>query len=64
MNIVHYLSFKFNFMRKSVTLLFILFTAEFLLAQCQFMSERDFEAVKYRLSVIVAISTPFNLQWI
>lgn len=37
-------------MKKSVSLLFILFTAEFLLAQCQFMSERDFEAVKYRLS--------------
>ncbi|MCE2962202.1 MAG: DUF4476 domain-containing protein [Chitinophagales bacterium] len=37
-------------MRKSLCLLFILFTTEFLLAQCQFMSERDFEAAKYRLS--------------
>jgi len=37
-------------MKKNLTLLLLTFIVQNFLAQCQFISERDFEAAKYRLS--------------
>ena len=37
-------------MTKIITTLLVVFYTPFIFSQCQFMSERDFQAAKYRLS--------------